>query len=205
MSALMPRAEAVTLQDQVIALIKSLFTDADGVAVQTYGGEFNEAEITAKSFLCPCIFVAVLGWHPANEGNRQAGRDTDRVYMAAFVLTKAVDREQRGRDCLVMTNRVAKALASWVPDSTGLDTCISRLDERPSCENMYRRELDKQNMARWMCKWDQLVSPNPSYQPPVLKPLTGVDIVDHVRAQVDQADDTGSLDVTEDIQFVVTG
>jgi phage gp37-like protein len=194
---------AETLQDQAIAYIRSQFTKQEVVNVTPYGGEFTEAEISAKSFICPTIFVAVLGFHGANDGHRQAGRETDRVYMAAFVLSKAVDREQRARDCLKLTTRLAKAMRDWIPDSTGIDTCISRLEDRPTCENMYSRQLDAQNMARWLCKWDQLVSPNLNYVPPVLTPLTGVDIVDHVRAHVDVTEDsTAPLDVTEDIQFV---
>jgi phage gp37-like protein len=192
---------AETLQDQAIAYIRAQFTQQDVLAVLPYGGEFTEGEIGAKSFACPIIFVAVLGWHPANDGRRQAGRETDRVYLAAIVLTKAVDRETRARSCLKLAARLAKALRDWRPDSTALDTSISSLDERPTCENMYSRHLDAQNMARWLCKWDQLVSPNLAYVPPVTKPLTGVDIVDHVRTHVGETNEEGALDVTEDIQF----
>lgn len=193
---------ASTLQDQAVAFVRSQFTKLEVDDVKEYGGEFTEAEIRVKSFVCPIIFVAVLGWHPANDGRRQGGRKTDRVYMAAFVVTKSVDREERARSSLRLTERLAEALRGWFPDCTGLDSSISALEERPTCENMYSRALDSENLARWLVKWDQLVTTLPSVlstNPPV--DLTGVDIVDKVRSTVDASTSSGTLDVTDDVQF----
>ncbi len=152
---------ATALKAAAIAYVRTLFTNQEVVQVNSYGGEFTEAELGAKSFVCPAIFITSVGWHSESAGQRLAGRHCKRVYMLAFVLTKSSDRETRAAEALAIAERLADGLRDWQPDNTDPSCVISALDEQPSAENLYTRSLDSQGVARWMVKWDQTVKPMP--------------------------------------------
>lgn len=192
-----------TLQDQVVAYVRSRFTPQEVYEVKPYGGEFAEAEIGAKAFTCPAIFIAVLGWHPEPHGRRLSGKGVRNVYLAAFVMTKAADREQRARSCLELSEQLAECLRDWLPDCTQLTATLTGLDEEAECENLYSRSLDDKGIARWMVKWSQCVQAKTRRTTPTVYPLHAVEIKDTVRAHVGtESAPGGDLVITEEVSFV---
>lgn len=174
---------ATILKAQAIAYVRGLFTTQEVAQVNSYGGEFTEAELSAKSFVCPAIFITSVGWHGEAGGTRLAGRKCKRVYMIAFVLAKSSDRETRAAQALAIAEKLADGLREWMPDSNALGAVISALEEEPSCENLYTRSLDQKGIARWMVKWDQTVKavPGTTVQPGAQQvPLTAIQIDDVV-------------------------
>lgn len=192
----------LVLRKQVIDYLRSQFTPAEVVTIAPYGGRFTEEEIAAKSFLSPAIFVVALGWQPVADGRRMSGRFVRRVFMAAFVVTKAVERETRGDEALALSDQVAELLRQWHPDITGLDVSIGPLEDDPEVENLYSRKADEIGVARWLVKWDQTVKGAWRRKAAPLYPLTSVEITDTVSGSVTpDAGGTSDLQVTEEIVF----
>jgi hypothetical protein len=189
------------LRRACIAFIKEVFGN-QLATVDSYGGSFTEAEIQAKSFLSPAVHLAVLGWHPVDKGRRLSGRHAWRVYMAAFVTVKAVDREMRGDQALTFSAALADVLRNWHPTGHSKGVEFGPLEEDAECENLYSRKADELGVARWLVKWDQVVMGSMRFKPVPIYPMTRVEITDTVPgATPTTAAPTVAPVVTEEIQF----
>jgi hypothetical protein len=169
----------LVLRDACLAFIKATF-GTQLATVDSYGGSFSEAEITAKSFLSPAVHLAVLGWHPIEGGRRLAGRHAWRVYMAAFVTVKSIDREMRGDQAVRYASALADVLRTWHPSGSAHGVQIGALDQDAECENLYSRKADEMGVARWLVRWDQEVQSTVRFAPMPLYPLTHVDMTNTV-------------------------
>jgi len=191
----------LVLRDACLAYIKATF-GAQLATVDSYGGSFTEAEIMAKSFLSPAVHLAVLGWHPVHEGRRLSGRHAWRVYMAAFVTVKSVDREMRGDQAVRFAAALADVLRAWQPTGSAQGADIGALEEDAEAENLYSRKADELGVARWLVKWDQVVMGKARVAPVPLYPMTRVEITNTVSngAAAGGVAPTPPV-VTDDIEF----
>lgn len=196
---------SAVLLDAVLAQVRSLFTPAEGVSVQEYGGEFDAAEIDQVSFAAPAVFIAVLGWRPADgKSQRLTGRYVRQYRMAAFVATKHARREQRMRHAMQIAERLAVGLRIWSP--VGSDVLeIGALEDDPAAENLYNRAGDKRGMALWMVDWRQCAKPlvQPT-TPEQLYDLVEIDITDTTQpgaVPTAAAPSTAQLVVRETVLF----
>lgn len=189
------------LLEQTIAYLRASFTRAQVAEIRTYAGEFSGPELTQIPFNAPAILVTCLGWKAEHHGQRLAGRLTRQVRMAAFIVTKHVDREKRMSQCMQIAEALAIALRLWAPDSTGLPVTLAGLEEDPRAENLYGRAVDAQGLALWLVDWQQCVKPIVDL--PRLYDLLTIDITDHTeQGSVSDAPATGvAPTVTEDVQF----
>jgi len=198
------KAPAVVLRDACLAYIKQRF-GTQLATVDSYGGSFTEAEIVNKSFLSPAVHLAVLGWAPVPINDRRtrlAGRHAVRVYMAAFVTVKAIDREMRGDQALAYASALADVLREWHPSGHADGAELGCLEDDAECENLYSRKADELGVARWLVKWDQVVRGTVRFEPVPTYPLTSVEITNTVSPNVSVAVSSPALpNVTDDITF----
>jgi hypothetical protein len=151
---------SAVLLNKAKAFVRAKFTRAEVKDVKSYGGEFSAAEIQFKSFSCPAIFIATLGWSPEPSGNRLRGRRTRAVSMAAFIAFKHADREKRMEGAMNLAERLSLALSSWTPVQDDAPFTLGPVDADPSAENLYGRAVDSAGMALWVVRWVQDVKAN---------------------------------------------
>lgn len=189
------------LLDQAIAHVRASFTRAQVAEVREYAGEFSAEEVAKIPFNVPCILIACLGWKAEKHGSRLVGRMTRDVRLAAFIVTKHVDREQRMRQALMLAEALCVVLRLWVPEDVPELLQVAGLEDDPRAENLYSRGIDALGMALWLVDWHQCVKP---LAPPArLFDLLAIDITDHtVQGTPDTAAAPGvAPTVTEDVQF----
>lgn len=175
---------SAVLLDQALAYTRAAFTKAEVVTVQPYGGEFSSAEMDQVSYVCPAIFLTVLGWEPLRDGHRMSGKFSRKVRMAAFVVAKHAKREARMRLGMALAEKLSLVLRQWMPDNTGnLPITIGPLEDDASSENLYSRAVDKMGQAVWLVDWFQAVKPVLTQSPgaPTLLDWLSVDIADTAR------------------------
>jgi len=189
------------LLDQAITFVREAFTRAQVAEVREYAGEFSAEEAQKIPFNVPCILLTVLGWKAEKHGQRLAGRLTRDVRLAAFVVTKHVDREQRMRQAQLIAEALCVALRTWVPVTVPEQLEIAGLEDEPRAENLYGRAIDGLGLALWLVDWHQCVKP--LVPPARLFDLLAIDITDHtVQGTADAAPAPGvAPTVTEDVQF----
>lgn len=147
---------SAVLLEMTLAYLRSKFTKAEVAEVKPYAGEFSGAEIDRTGYVCPTIFVTVLGWTPGPGGKRLAGRNVRAVHMAAFIATKhATSREKRMLSAMNLADRLSLALCQWTPEEGDAPFAVAPVDEDPTCENLYGRAVDKAGQALWLVKWVQ--------------------------------------------------
>lgn len=164
------------LIDQVLALVREKF-GREVKTVQPYGGEFSASEIPFKSYTCPAIFIACMGWSPQPSGKRMSGRKVRATSMAAFIAFKHVNRELRMEGAMNLADRLALILSDWTPEDGDMPYTISPIDTDPTCENLYGRAVDSAGQALWMVRWTQDVKANAP--PPQLFDLLRIEIEEH--------------------------
>lgn len=190
------------LLDRTVAFVRMTFDKKTVQQVLPYGGEFSSAEIPFKSYSCPAIFVAALGWVPQPKGRRVAGRGARAVSMAAFIAFKHVDRVKRMGGAMLLADQLCAALSSWTPQPADEPVSLMPLDEDPSAENLYGRAVDAQGQALWVVRWTQPVKVNA--QPGELFDLLAIHIDEHYHpGQVPQptTPESPPLTVTDTINF----
>lgn len=178
--------------------IRSQFTQQQLLTVDLYGGEFNSTEIEFKSFACPAVLIACLGWQPRADRGRRA-RD---VRLGAFVVTKHPRREDRMLEASTLAEALSLVLPRWRPAADPAGE-IDALDDPPTAENLYSRSVDAKGLALWLVSWEQTFVPAPSTTVADLYDLVRVEIQDttqqgHVPTSPAPA---GTLVVTEQVDF----
>lgn len=195
---------SVALLDQVQAYIRASFTKAEVVDVLPYGGEFSTAEMGKVSYSCPAIFVTVLGWQPLNGGHRLSGKYSRLVRVAAFVVAKHVNRDQRMRMGMALAEKLSLVMRQWMPDNTGgLPITMGPLEDDASSENLYSQPVDRLSQSVWLVDWNQAVKPVATST--ALIDWLSVAIEDTARITAPAAAAVGGtpLTVTEKITFPV--
>lgn len=193
---------SVALQKAVVDHLRATFTRQEVADVRPYAGEFSAAEVQQLSYTCPALLVSVLGWKPGPSGKHLVGRNVRAARVAVFVATKHVDRTARMQAAMVLAERAGLALRAWVPASPAGYT-LAPLEQEPTCENLYSRDIDAKGQALWLVDWTQDVQTTlPAAQ---LVDLLAVEIHDHVlgaRVPDAAAPAPAPLGVTEQIEFV---
>lgn len=169
---------SAVLLDQTLAYVRSKFSKAEVKEVRAYGGEFSAAEIPVTSYVCPAIFVSVLGWSPEASGNRLRGRRVRAVSMAAFIAFKHANRELRMSGAMNLADRLSLALSAWAPDPGDAPFQLAPVDLDPVAENLYGRAVDKAGQALWMVRWTQDITA--MADPVQLFDLLRIEITDNV-------------------------
>ena len=188
------------LLNQALAYVRAQFTAAEVAEVTSYGGEFSIGEIDKVGYRCPAIFIAVLGWSPAPDGKRLAGKYVRSVKMAAFVVFKAATRDARMLGAMNLADRLAMLLRRWQPDDADSPITIAPLEEDASCENLYGRAIDAKGQALWLVRWEQCIKPLVPIEQ--LVDLLAVEITDLTQRGVAGGEPpSGAITVTEDVQF----
>lgn len=178
--------------------VRGAFTRQQLLTVDLYGGEFNATEVDYKGFACPAVLLALLGWQP----NTERGRHARDVRLAAFVVTKGMQRDQRMLEASTLAEALCLVLRQWRPVSDEQGT-VYALDAAPSAENLYSRSVDAKGLALWLVSWEQTFVPGPGANPDALFDLLRVDITDTTqqgRVPAAAPGPTG-LVVTDDVQF----
>lgn len=190
---------SAVLVNAVKDMVRARFTRQQLLTVDLYGGEFNATEVDYKGFACPAVLLALLGWQPSPEHGRHARQ----VRLAAFVVTKHAQREQRMLEASTLAEALCLVLRQWQPSLPAEDGVIYRLDAAPSAENLYSRAVDAKGLALWLVSWDQTFVPGPGANPDALFDLLQVDIADMTRQGRVPAPAPGptGLVVTEDVTF----
>lgn len=188
--------------DATVSRLRAAFNVRDVPTVQTYAGEFNAAEVERLSFTAPAVLPTVLGWMPVAQPKLLQGqRGVRQVRMAAFVLSKHANRDQRMAMAMAIADLAAHALTIWRPEPGG-DVTLTRPLEDPRCENLYGRAVDKHGLALWLLTWD--VEARPERPLPELYDLTAVEIIDTTLQGIAPASvplGPSSLLVTEDVGY----
>ncbi|WP_431511657.1 hypothetical protein [Variovorax sp. DAIF25] len=190
------------LLDKVTAYVRESFDKKLVNQVLPYGGEFSSAEIPFKSYTCPAIFIACLGWTPKPSGKRVAGRGVRSVSMAAFVAYKHANRVQRMNGAMLLADMLCSALSKWRIDPADEPVSLMPLDEDPTAENLYSRAVDAQTQALWVVRWTQDLKVNA--QPGQLFDLLAIHIDEHYQPGAVPAPvnpDRPPLAVTDAIHF----
>ncbi|MCT9014615.1 DUF1834 family protein [Cupriavidus gilardii] len=153
-----------TLKDEIRAKAGKLFD-----TIEDYGGQFDEDEVSAKSFNAPAAFTACLGWRKVlKSGTYLSGRYVWELRLAVFIVTKEKTREARMRAAMSRAEVVSRLVNGWAqPECTGKP-------EGVMAENLYNRKLDKQGLALWMVAWWQEAEFPKAL--PELRDLVAVDI-----------------------------
>jgi hypothetical protein len=197
---------ALVLRDACLDFIRETF-GAQLATVDSYGGQFTESEIAAKSFLSPAVHLAVLGWEPVGASSRStrlAGLRAWRVSMAAFVTVKAVDREMRADHAVAFASALADVLRTWHPSGHAKGVELGGLEDDADCENLYSRKADELGVARWLVRWEQVVQGRSTarFVPARLNDLGQVDMTHTVAVGASQpAASPAPPVVTDEISF----
>lgn len=198
---------SVALLDQVEAYIRASFTKAEVVTVQPYAGEFSTAEMEKVSYVCPAIFVTVLGWEPLHNGHRMSGKYARNVRVAAFVVAKHAKRDQRMRLGMALAEKLCLVMRQWIPDNSAATLInVGPLEDDASCENLYSQPVDRLGQSVWLVDWHQAVKPVlTAMGAPALTDWLSVAIEDTARiAEPPTSPPAGTpLTVTEKITFPV--
>ncbi|MFP5474670.1 MAG: hypothetical protein ACLGJD_13575 [Gammaproteobacteria bacterium] len=190
--------------DLAIERLRAAFTPAEVRQVLPYGGEFTAEEVAHKTYTCPAIFVACLGWAPQTDSKRLRGPDVVQVHMAAFVVFKHVERTARMRGAMVLAERASHSLRTWAPNVGTRPYLVAPLDKDtpPTVENLYGRKMDALSQSLWMLRWSQDAVNNG--EPPSLADLLYIEIDENpLPGQVPPAPPPGGVvpTVTDGITF----
>ena len=154
------------------------------MSVDDYAGEFASDDIEAKSFTSPAALVSCLGWQKIDRGEYIAGRNTWRVRIAIFVVTKNPKRERRFSDAMHRAERLTAVFRGWYAKvHSGQPVGIT-------AENLHSRPIDKKGLALWMVSWWQEVefSKMPCGTIPSLPDFKNAEFVTKAQTSVDEAD-----------------
>lgn len=89
--ALMSTAILDAMKDEIRARMGSQFK-----TVEDYGGQFDEEEVSSKSFVAPAAFTTCLGWRKSPASGKYLGsKYVWEARFAVFIVTKSATRPQR--------------------------------------------------------------------------------------------------------------
>lgn len=184
----------MNIQTALNAILAELQADAtipliaNKTEIRLHAGKFTWAELKARSFAAPALFISCLGWQKPREeptGFSMPQHVFDVRFVAGIVAKSAKGSEAR--------NAIARAIAEQFTLHLLSKTTWGQIDiaepdnERVRAEGLFVPDAEAENQSLWIVSWYQLVQFDPAGLPLTLEDFGGFD-TDHMKPGAESGD-----------------
>lgn len=154
-------------------------------SIMLHAGKFTWAELKARSFVAPAVFISHLGFRTASDAIREEFDEWDRVFSVRFAIGVCAKHAKGSEARNALAAAIAEQLAIIITDNNWGLSNVSRNVERLEAQGLFNPDAEADNQSMWLLTWYQPVQIDETDWDAALDIFEGFDGDHHIDGNTD--------------------